>query len=97
MMYCTDPQIILLEKDGMGRGLYLYYEDPEGLLSICIVQRETDEHVYFYPEQSTLSFRLPDYMYGRGDEEIADEELIGILRSVCTDEKLNEFKSEKRD
>ena len=71
--YLLDPQIILLEQDNMGRTMYLYIESTDELISICIVQKETDNEVYFYPEKSTLSFRAPDYIYDIDQDKIPKE------------------------
>lgn len=89
-----DPQILLLETDSEGRGLYLYYESCESPLSLVIVQRESAERVYFYPEDSAISFRTPDHIYEVYDEKKTDDELISLRKELCSDEVLEKFKEE---
>ncbi len=90
----VDPQIILLETDVQDRALYLYLENTSGLLSIGIVQKETVESVYFYPEQSTRSFRVPDRIYDVYDKKLTVEEIKGLLDELCSDEILEAFKAD---
>lgn len=87
-----DPQILLLESDSYGRGLYLYYEDCDELLTIAVVQKETKERVYYYPEKSTLSFAMPDSMYDIDNPALSEEKLKSLLFDFCTDEMLDSFK-----
>ena len=89
-----DPQILLLETDSEGRGLYLYYESCESPLSLVIVHRESEDRVYFYPEDSTISFRTPDHIYEVYDEKKTDSELISLRKELCSDEVLEKFKEE---
>ncbi len=89
-----DPQIILLETDSQGRGLYLYLEDTEGPLSLVIVQRESEEMVYFYPEDSAISFRTPDRIYDLYERKLPDSELISLYQELCSTETLANFKAE---
>lgn len=90
----VDPQIILLETDDQDRALYLYLEDTSGLLSIGIVQKETSESVYFYPEKSTRSFRVPDRIYDTYDKMLTAEETKGLLDELCPDDILEAFKAD---
>lgn len=94
MVIFRDPQIILLETDSMGRGLYLYLEDTLGPLSLVIVQREEGDEVYFYPEASAMSFRTPDRIYDIYDTELSEEELISLYRELCSDAVLTSFKAD---
>ncbi|MBQ8303218.1 MAG: hypothetical protein IJX97_06755 [Clostridia bacterium] len=87
-----DPQILLIETDSLGRGLYLYYESSEGPISIVIVQKATEEKVYFYPEDSALSFRTPDDIYDVYDKKLSKEKLTSLYRELCSDEVLAKFK-----
>lgn len=89
-----DPQILLLETDSEGRGLYLYYESCESPLSLVIVQRESEDRVYFYPEDSAISFRTPDQIYEIFDEKKTNGELISLREELCSDEALAKFKEE---
>ena len=89
-----DPQILLLEKDSFDRGLYLYYEDSDGMLTAAIVQRETKAFVYYYPEESTLSFAMPDSMYDIDNPELSEEKLKSLFDEFCTDEALTQFKAQ---
>ena len=70
-----DPQILPIESDSLGRTLYLYLEDTDGLLSLCIVQKENSETVYFYPEKSTLSVRVPPSYYDIDNTKLSNDEL----------------------
>ncbi len=85
----VDPKIILVDIDNMGRTLYIYLEDEEELFSIGIVQRETVDRVYFYPEESTLSFWVPERFF---NQTIDDAELIPLLYELCSAERLEKFK-----
>jgi hypothetical protein len=87
-----DPEILLLDSDSYGRRLYLYYEDSDGFLSVLVVQKETDERVYFYPEESTVSFRLPDSVYDLYNPKKSDEELKTLLSELCGEDELFSFK-----
>ena len=87
-----DPQILLLESDSYGRGLYLYYEDCDEMLTVAIVQKQTDERVYYYPEESTLSFAMPDSMYDIDNPALSEDKLKSLLSEFCTDEMLDSFK-----
>ena len=91
-LFLTDPQIVLVESDDYGRGLYLYLEDTGEVLSIGIVQTEKDNKVYFYPEQSTLTFRLPDRIYDVDDKDISKEELLSLMNELCSFDKMLNFK-----
>lgn len=92
MAFLVDPQIIRLQEDGFGRALYLYIEDAGEMVSICIVQKETKKNVYFYPEQSTLSFRVPYYFY-ESYTSFSKEQLKLLFNDVCSDEQLENFKA----
>lgn len=92
--YLSDPQIILFEQDNTGRAMYLYIENTDGLISLCIVQKETDNEVYFYPEKSTLSFRAPDYIYDIDQEKIPEEKLKSVLNELCSSEIMEQFKAD---
>ena len=87
-----DPQILLLESDSYGRGLYLYYEDCDEMLTVAIVQKQTDERVYYYPEESTLSFAMPDSMFDIDNPALSEDKLKSLLSEFCTDEMLDSFK-----
>lgn len=87
-----DPQILLVESDEYGRGIYLYLEDTREVLSIGIVQTERDNRVYFYPEQSTLSFKLPDRINDIDNKEISNEDLIRLMNELCSNDLLVKFK-----
>ena len=76
-----DPQILLLESDSYGRGLYLYYEDCDEMLTVAIVQKQTDERVYYYPEESTLSFAMPDSMYDIDNPALSEDKLKSLLET----------------
>lgn len=89
-----DPQILLLESDSFGRCLYLYYEDCDELLTAEIVQKETEERVYFYPEESTLSFAMPDHLYDIDNPKLSEERLKELLAEFCTDEAMENFKAQ---
>ena len=87
-----DPQILLLETDSIGRALYLYLEDTEGPLSLVIVQKESEDTVYFYPEDSAISFRTPDRIYDLYDKKLPDSELLSLYNELCSSEELSAFK-----
>ena len=89
-----DPQILLLERDSYDRGLYLYYEDCDEMLTVAIVQMEMDGRVYYYPEESTLSFAMPDSMYDIDNPALSEEKLKSLLSDFCTDEMLESFKAQ---
>ena len=89
-----DPQVLLLEEDSFDRGLYLYYEDSDGMLTAAIVQRETKDFVYYYPEESTLSFTIPDSMFDIDNPELSEERLKSLFDEFCTDEALTQFKAQ---
>ena len=88
------PQVLLLEEDSFDRGLYLYYEDSDGMLTAAIVQRETKNFVYYYPEESTLSFAIPDSMFDIDNPELSEERLKSLFDEFCTDEALTQFKAQ---
>lgn len=88
------PQVLLLEEDSFDRGLYLYYEDSDGMLTAAIVQRETKDFVYYYPEESTLSFAIPDSMFDIDNPELSEERLKSLFDEFCTDEALTQFKAQ---
>lgn len=92
-LFLVNPQIVLVESDDYGRGLYLYLEDTEEVLSIGIVQTERDNNVYFYPEQSTLSFKLPDRIYDIDNKDISKEELLSLMNQLCSFDKMIKFKA----
>ncbi len=89
----TDPQIILLESDTMGRAMYLYFESKDGFLSAGIVQKETDDTVYFYPEESTLSLRAPDRVYEISNKKVPNEDLVWLFYEICPSATLEAFKA----
>ena len=89
-----DPQILLLERDSYDRGLYLYYEDCDEMLTVAIVQLDMDGRVYYYPEESTLSFAMPDSMYDIDNPALSEEKLKSLLADFCTDEMLDSFKAQ---
>lgn len=89
-----DPEIVLLETDSYGRDLYLYYESTEWPFSVAIVQKETDGKVYFYPEESTLSFRMPDRIFDYDNPKYSDQELKTLLDELCSPEMLESFKAQ---
>ena len=92
--FLTHPQIVLVEKDAVGRSLYLYLEDTDEFLSIGIVQKETKDTVYFYPELSTLSFRIPDHLYDIDNNDIAKQDLLNLFHELCPNQRLDQFKIE---
>lgn len=89
----SDPQLLLLEKDSEGRGLYLYLEDTKGPLSIVILQKESDDKVYFYPEKSALSFKTPESIYDIDNDKLPEDKLLSLYRELCSEAVLAEFKS----
>ena len=92
--FMRDPQLFPLESDGYGRTMYLYMESTDGFLSAGIVQKETDDTVYFYPEQSTISFRLPDNVYDLYNKEISEDRLTALFYELCPVESLEAFKAD---
>ena len=92
--FMRDPQLFPLESDGYGRTMYLYRESTDGFLSAGIVQKETDDTVYFYPEQSTISFRLPDNVYDLYNKEISEDRLTALFYELCPVESLEAFKAD---
>ncbi len=88
--WCSDPQIVLLDTDDMGRALYVYLENTYELLSIGIVQKETGDKVYFYPEESTLSCWIPDRYY---EYEFTDAELLTLLYELFPNERIEALKA----
>ena len=92
-VWLDDVQILLLETDSYGRGLYIYYESSEGPLSVAIVQKESDGRVYFYPEESTLSFKTPDRIFDLYNKELPEAELKSLFSELCDDKTLNDFKT----
>lgn len=91
-----DPQIILLERDSQGRGLYLYLEDTEGPLSAVIVQGEHENKVFFYPEKCYISLKTPDRIFDSFNKSLSDEALTELFYELCPEGKLDELK-EKND
>ena len=87
-----DPEILLLETDAYGRGLYIYYEDCDEFLTIGIVQKHNNERVWYYPEKSTLSFTMPDSMFDIDNPAPSKEGLKALLSDFCTDAMLDGFK-----
>ena len=92
--FLKNPQILCLETDNKGRGMYLYLEDTDGFLSLGIVQKEEVDRVYFYPEQSTISFRLPDRVYDIDNEKLSETELKSLLSELCSADALEQFKAD---
>lgn len=92
--FMRNPQLFPLESDGYGRTMYLYMESTDGFLSAGIVQKETDDTVYFYPEQSTISFRLPDNVYDLYNKEISEDRLTALFYELCPVESLEAFKAD---
>ncbi len=88
----VDPQIFLLEGDDHGRALYIYLEETDGFLSLGIVQKESDGKVYYYPEESTLSFRLPYRIYDIDNKSIPKDDMILLLNELCPDDIMEDFK-----
>ena len=93
-VWLTDPQVMHLESDSVGRAMYLYFESKDGFLSACIVQKETKETVYFYPEQSTISFRAPDRVYEISNKKLSDDTVAQLFYELCSDERLEAFKAD---
>lgn len=87
-----DPQIFALEKDNFGRELYLYLEDVDDRLIAGIVQKREDSTVYFYPEQSTLAFVMPDEYYNVYNKPIYEKDLIALFNTLCDKQQLDKFK-----
>ena len=90
----ADPSIIQLETDSQGRALYLYLESTDGPLSLIIVQKEREEKVYFYPEESTLCFKVPDSLYDIFEKKVADEKIISLYNELCSADVLSAFKEQ---
>ena len=88
--WCSDPQIVLLDTDDIGRALYVYLENTDELLSIGIVQKETGDKVYFYPEESTFSCWIPDRYY---EYEFTDEEIVALLYKLFPAEQIETLKA----
>ena len=87
-----DPQILPLESDSFGRSLYLYLEDTDGLLSLCIVQKENSERVYFYPEKSTISVKMPPHYYDIDNTKLSKKELKSLVSEMFPAESIEKFK-----
>jgi len=87
-----DPQILLLEFDSFGRGLYVYFESTDKPLSVLVVQKENEERVWFYPEKSTISFKTPDSVYDLWDKKLSDERLMELYRELCSENDLANLK-----
>ena len=92
--FMRDPQLFPLDSDSYGRTMYLYMESTDGFLSAGIVQKETADTVYFYPEQSTVSFRLPDDVYDLYNKEISEDKLMALFYGLCSVETLETFKKD---
>lgn len=88
----NDPQILLLDEDSFGRGLYLYFEGTDDPLSVIILQKEDDKKAYFYPEDCFISFKLPDSVYDLYDKKLTEERLLSLVDELCSDETLADFK-----
>ena len=89
-----DPQIIMWESDEYGRALYIYFEKSDELLSVGIVQKEEDGRVFFYPEKSTVSARMPDKYYDIDNEEYSESELLSLVNLLFTPDMMEKFKAE---
>ena len=87
-----DPQILLIDTDSYGRGLYIYLEDTEGPLYVGIVQRENDGAVYYYPEESTLTFKTPFSIYDSANLALDERELKDLFYELCSTEALEGLK-----
>lgn len=86
-----NPHISLLESDALNRGLYLYFESVNSPLVIGIVQKEIDGRVYFYPEDSTLAFKIPDRFYDASDN-LSEKEIMRAFNELVTDVELERLK-----
>ncbi len=86
----SDPQIVLLDTDDKGRALYVYLENTDELLSIGIVQKETGDKIYFYPEKSTLSCWIPDRYY---QYKFTDAELLSLVYELFPNEQIKVLKA----
>ena len=86
-----NPHITLLESDALNRGLYLYFESTDSPIIIGIVQKEIDGRVYFYPEDSTLAFKIPDSYYDISDN-LSEKEIMKAYSEVVTDADLERLK-----
>ena len=91
--WLVDPQILLWENDEYGRSLYIYFEKSDELLSVGIVQKEEGGRVYFYPEKSTISARIPDDHYDIDNHAYTELGLSQLMYSLFTVFEINEFKS----
>lgn len=87
-----DPQILLLETDSYGRGLYIYFESTDKPLSVLVVQKESEERVWFYPQRSTISFKTPDSVYDLRDKKLSKERLTELYRELCSSDALASLK-----
>jgi len=92
--FLLDPQIVPIEADEYGRVLYAYFEDTDELLSVGIVQKEEDGRVFFYPEKSTVSARMPDSYYDIDNEEYSESELLSLVNSLFTSDMMEKFKAD---
>lgn len=90
----SDPQIILWERDEYGRALYIYFEKSDELLSVGIVQKEEGRKVFFYPEKSTISARIPDNHYDIDNHTYSELGLVQLMYSVLSVFEIEEFKTE---
>ncbi len=88
--YSHDPQIVRVDTDDRGRALYAYFENAEEMISIGIVQTETENTVAFYPEASTLSDWVPDRYY---DCEFTDDELLTLIYEIFSVDQIEELKA----
>lgn len=89
-----DPQIMMLESDEYGRALYVYFEDTDELLSVGIVQKEEGERVFFYPEKSTISARMPDNYYDIDNAEYSESELLSLVNLLFTSDMMEKLKAD---
>lgn len=89
-----DPQILLWESDEYGRALFIYFERSDELLSVGIVQKEEGNRVFFYPEKSTISARIPDDHYDIDNHAYTELGLTQLMYSLFTVFKIEEFKAE---
>lgn len=88
-----DPLLILLETDSFGRGLYLYLEETAETVSVGIVQRQEDGRVYFYPEESTVTLRVPDRWFDLYNKDLSESELRALLGDTFDSEVLDALKA----
>ena len=92
--FYEDSLIVPLEKDENGRTMYAYMEE-KGPLSVLIVQQETGDTAYYYPEDCFLSKKLPDVYYNRNmhREDFTASKIKALIAELYTDEEVSALKT----